>query len=141
MNGLLDEDGNLIVDDEGEPIQGGIVTEIEKLFERAVRFENNLGEFTESWNFDVSQITMGEEGLFVGNEFSDMGILIAPDRIVDGETIPAGIYFMDAGDTIAFISGQMMQINRGIFGDSAQIGEHKIETIAGGHTIFSWIPK
>lgn len=141
VNGLLDEDGNLLLNEEGEPIQGGIVTEIEKLFERAVAVENNLGEFTETWNFEVSQITMGEEGLFVGNDGSDMGILIAPDRVVDGKSIPAGIYFMDGGSTIAFISGQMMQINRGIFVESAQIGEHQIETISGGHTIFKWIPK
>ena len=32
-----------------------------------------------------------------------------------------------------------MRINRGIFVDSAQIGEHKVETISDGHTIFTWM--
>ena len=141
VNGLVDEDGNPLLAEEGEPIQGGVVGEIDKLFDRAVGIENDLKDFTESWNFDVTQITMGEEGMFVGTNDSNMGILIAPDRVVGGKTIPAGIYFQDGGQTIAFISGQMMQINRGIFVQSAQIGEHQIETIAGGHTIFSWIPK
>lgn len=138
--GLVDDDGNPILDEDGEPIQEGVAKEVEKLLDRAVAIEHELGQLSETWSFDVSQITMAEEGMFVGSRDSDMGILIAPDRIVNGELVKAGIYFMDGGNTIAFISGQMMQINRGIFVQSATIGEHKIETIAGGHTIFSWKP-
>ena len=130
-----------VVDEDGNSIQEGVTAEVEKLLDRAVAVEREMGILRDSWNFEVTQITMAEEGLFVGTQDSNMGILIAPDRVVDGKDIPAGIYFQDAGETIAFISGQMMQINRGIFVDSAQIGEHQIETISGGHTILRWIPK
>ena len=53
---------------------------------------------------------------------------------------PPRIDFVDNGTVVAEITGQYMKINRGIFVQSATIGEHKIETIAGGHTIWQWIP-
>lgn len=37
-------------------------------------------------------------------------------------------------------AGGVMRINRGVFEDSAQIGEHKIETVAGGRTLWQWTP-
>ena len=112
------------------------VKDIKALLDRTVIIENNLGEFTESWNFDVTEITMGEEGLFLGDSLTSMGIRIAPQV---GST-PPRIDFVDNGTVVAVITGQYMRINRGIFVQSATIGEHKIETIAGGHTIWSWIP-
>ena len=120
----------------GEVATEEAVSDIKALLDRTVAIENNLGEFTESWNFDVTEITMGEEGLFLGDNLTDMGIRISPQV---GNT-PPRIDFVDNGTVVAEITGQYMRINRGIFVQSATIGEHKIETIAGGHTIWQWIP-
>lgn len=121
----------------GEVATEEAVEDIKKLLDRTEAVENNLGEFTESWNFEVTEITMGEEGLFLGDNLTNMGIRIAPQV---GET-PPRIDFVDNGTVVAEITGQYMRINRGIFVQSAQIGEHQIETIAGGHTIWKWIPR
>ena len=121
----------------GEVATEEAVEDIKKLLDRTEAVENNLGEFTESWNFEVTEITMGEEGLFLGDNLTDMGIRIAPQV---GDT-PPRIDFVDNGTVVAEITGQYMRINRGIFVQSAQIGEHQIETIAGGHTIWKWIPR
>src|SRR5699024_6898729 len=107
----------------GEVATDEAVEDIKALLDRTVIIENNLGEFTESWNFDVTEITMGEEGLFLGDNLTDMGIRIAPQV---GDT-PPRIDFVDNGTVVAEITGQYMRINRGIFVQSAQIGEHKIE--------------
>ena len=120
----------------GEVATEEAVSDITALLDRTVIIENNLGAFTESWNFEVTEITMGEEGLFLGDNLTDMGIRIAPQV---GDT-PPRIDFVDNGTVVAEITGQYMKINRGIFVQSATIGEHKIETIAGGHTIWQWIP-
>ena len=121
----------------GEVATEEAVEDIKKLLDRTEAVENNLGEFTESWNFEVTEITMGEEGLFLGDNLTNMGIRIAPQV---GET-PPRIDFVDNGTVVAEITGQYMRINRGIFVQSAQIGEHQIETISGGHTIWKWIPQ
>ena len=120
----------------GEVATDEAVEDIKKLLDRTEAVEHNLGEFTESWNFEVTEITMGEEGLFLGDNLTNMGIRIAPQI----EDRPPRIDFVDNGTIVAEITGQYMKINRGIFVKSAQIGEHQIETIAGGHTIWKWIP-
>jgi hypothetical protein len=73
---------------------------------------------------------MGEEGLLIQEINGQTGIRITTDRIdfLDG-----------SGEPVAYITNQVMRINRGIFVDSAQIGEHKIETIDNGHTVFTWM--
>ena len=134
INIALQEYRELI--ESGEVATDEAVGDIKKLLDRTEAVENNLGQFTESWNFEVTEITMGEEGLFLGDNITNMGIRIAPQV---GDT-PPRIDFVDNGTVVAEITGQYMRINRGIFVESATIGEHKIETIAGGHTIWSWIP-
>ena len=73
---------------------------------------------------------MGTEGLLVGDKVANTGIRISAGRID----------FLDNGAIVADITGQLLTIKRGIFATSATIGQHKIETIAGGHTIWSWVP-
>jgi hypothetical protein len=104
--------------------------EIATLLSRIPLIENNLGEFVESWTFLDTYVRLGEEGLLIGSETGATAIRITDDRIdfLDG-----------SGEPVAYITNQIMRINRGIFVDSAQIGEHKIETIEDGHTIFTWM--
>ena len=57
------------------------------------------------------------------------GIQVGPERID----------FISNYTSVANISGDILEIKRGIFAKSATIGEHKIETIAGGHTVWQWV--
>ena len=69
------------------------------------------------------EIHLGEEG-------SNSQVRIGNNRIS----------FMQSGQEVASISDQEMNINHGVFVETLRVGEHKIETIAGGHTIWQWIP-
>lgn len=141
INGAYDEDGNLILDDEGNPIQAGALQAVETLLERTAGITSDLDNFTQRWNFIDTSIIMGEEGLFIGDAIENIGIRIAPPKLdaLGAVLEPARIDFIDSSEEpVAFISGQLMQINRGIFVQSATIGEHKIETIGNGHTIWQW---
>ena len=104
--------------------------EIADLLERVPAVELQLGEFIQSWIFLDTYVRMGEEGLLIQEINGQTGIRITTDRIdfLDG-----------SGEPVAYITNQVMRINRGIFVDSAQIGEHKIETIDNGHTVFTWM--
>lgn len=104
--------------------------EIADLLERVPAVELQLGEFIQDWIFLDTFIRMGEEGLLIQEINGQTGIRITTDRIdfLDG-----------AGEPVAYITNQIMRINRGIFVDSAQIGEHKIETVGDGHTVFTWM--
>ena len=144
----LDEDGNptdvLVTNEDGEIVNPGVIAEINDLLNRSTVIESNLGEFTSTWNFLETKIIMGNEGMLVGEyEFqynSDTeeeepvltsGIMIGSDRIdfVNG----------NHEEPVAFITGNVLQINHGICVKTLQVGEHKIETILGGHTIWQWV--
>jgi ribosome-binding factor A len=89
-----------------------------------------LGEYVQRWSFIDTYMIAGDDGFYIGEKNGSTGIRISTDRIdfLDGN-----------GDPVAYITNQVMRINRGIFVDSAQIGEHKIETIDGGITVFTWV--
>ena len=59
------------------------------------------------------------------------GIMIGSDRIdfVNG----------DHKSPVAFITGNVLQINHGIFVKTLQVGEHMLETRLSGHTTWQWI--
>lgn len=66
-------------------------------------------------------ITEAEEGIYISNRGSNTGILISSDRIS----------FMDNDIEVAYISNKTMQINHGIFVESATISDFKFEKIPG----------
>lgn len=72
-------------------------------------------------DFINTVITSSEEGIYIANEGAATGILISSDRIS----------FMDNDVEVAFISNQTMQINHGIFVESATIADFKFEKIPG----------
>lgn len=89
-----------------------------------------LGDKTAKWEFIETSVTMADEGIFIGNEAKQMGVLIAEDRIS----------FMDKGVEVAYISNKTMEITHGIFVKSAIIGKHKIETIPNTNiTVFTFV--
>jgi hypothetical protein len=64
-------------------------------------------------------ISESEEGIYISNGASNTGILISTDRIS----------FLDNNVEVAYISNQTMQINHGIFVESATIANFKFERI------------
>jgi phage minor structural protein len=66
-------------------------------------------------------ISESEEGIYISNRASSTGIMISDDRIS----------FMDNDVEVAYISNQTMQINHGIFVESATIADFKFEKIPG----------
>lgn len=90
-----------------------------------------------------TDFVMGREGMFIGDTETRTGIMISPrvEETTEHEARASRIDFLDNNRVVAYISSYMMEISRGIFVQSAQIGEHKIETIGDGHTTFQWIPK
>lgn len=97
---------------------------------RTLAIETNLGAKAEQWNFIETSITMADEGIFIGNNVTQMGVLVGTDRIS----------FMDKGTEVAYISNKTMEISHGIFVESAIIGKHKIETIPSTDiTIFTFV--
>jgi phage minor structural protein len=66
-------------------------------------------------------ITESEEGIYISNGVSSTGILIGSERIS----------FIDNDTEVAYISNQTMQINHGIFVQSATISDFKFEKIPG----------
>ena len=103
-------------------------TEIGNLLGRTAGVENNLGALTEKWSFLDTTITMGNEGLFIGESASETGILVGTEQIS----------FMDKGTVVAFISNETLHISQGILTDSLTVGEHTQATIGEGITAWNW---
>ena len=135
---MVDDEGNLVVDEDGNPVQPGVMRDIATLLERTVALQEDFGEKTVQWSFLDTKFVYGDEGMFIGEPDTLTGIMITPATSNE----PSRIDFLD-GDRekpVAFITSDLMKINRGIFVESATIGEHKIQTNLDGHTIWQWIP-
>lgn len=120
------------------------VTNINTLIEQTstsweLSFENTvetIGEQIADLDSDIESaseankyIRMEDGNIILGQEGSSTYVQISRNRI----------QFMQGGREVAFISNQEMQINHGIFVESLTVGEHKVEAIAGGHTIWRWV--
>ena len=80
-------------------------------------------------DFLKTYMKLGEEGFMIGKDDSQIKMLLKNDRLS----------FVDAGQEVAFFSGQSFYINRGAIVQSLQVGEHKITNLGNGHTIFQWV--
>ena len=137
LKGERDENGEFILDVNGNPINMGAIKEIEDIVNRETAIVNNLGELSERWNFIGTNIIMASGGLLIGETGVDKngkeivitGIRIAKDRVD----------FVENKVIVAEITGSRMKINRAIFVQSISVGEHKIETLSGGHTTWTWV--
>ncbi len=138
LKGERDENGEFVLDVNGNPINVGAIKEIEDIVNRESAIVNNLGELSERWNFIGTNIIMASEGLLIGEtEINAEG----KETLVTGIRISKNrVDFVENKTIIAEITGSRMKINRAIFVQSISVGEHKIETLSGGHTIWSWVP-
>jgi hypothetical protein len=82
-------------------------------------------------DFVNTVITESEEGIYISSKASSTGILINSDRIS----------FLSNNVEVAYISNQTMQINHGIFVQSATIANFKFEALPSAPTILviQWV--
>lgn len=100
-------------------------SEAEVLEERFKIIEANVGSGQAFMQAINSYLSYGEEGLLLGKDESALKVNITNERIS----------FLDSGKEVAYISGQTLYILSGVFLDHLQIGNHKIEKLAGSNEI------
>ena len=98
-----------------------VAASLKTLEGRTILAETIAGDAKNVTNFIETVISESEEGIFISNKGSNTGILIGSDRIS----------FLDGEIEVAYISNQTMQINHGIFVESATIAKYKFELIPG----------
>lgn len=90
--------------------------DLTKMEGRTTAIEQTLGENKIKWNFIDNSFDFSDEGMFISNSNSKMRIQISSDKIV----------FWDNNVDVATITGEQLTIKRGLFLDSATIGNHVI---------------
>lgn len=107
-----------------------VAKDLAKIEGRSILAETIAGEAKRVTSFVETVITESEEGIFISNKGASTGILISNDRIS----------FMDGTTEVAYISNQTMQINHGIFVESATIAKYKFELIPGTEILaIQWV--
>lgn len=86
------------------------------LDERTTLIDNQLGSMTEKWTFIDRSITFGNEGMRISHLNDKMSIVIDSNQIT----------FFDNKTAVAYITSEVLKINKGIFVESATIGNHMI---------------
>lgn len=90
--------------------------DIKNIDDRTTIVEGFYGEMKVKWNFIDESFSFSEEGMFISNAQSKMSIQITSDKIV----------FWDNNVDVAFITGEVLNIQKGVFLESATIGNHLI---------------
>ena len=90
--------------------------DINNIDDRTTIMEGFYGEMKVKWNFIDESFTFSEEGMFISNAQSKMAIQVTSDKIV----------FWDNNVDVAFITGEVLNIQKGVFLESATIGNHLI---------------
>ncbi|AIX12653.1 tail protein [Lactococcus phage WRP3] len=90
--------------------------DINNVDDRTTIVEGFYGEMKVKWNFIDESFTFSEEGMFISNAQSKMAIQVTSDKIV----------FWDNNVDVAFITGEVLNIQKGVFLESATIGNHLI---------------
>lgn len=90
--------------------------DINSVDDRTTIVEGFYGEMKVKWNFIDESFTFSEEGMFISNAQSKMAIQVTSDKIV----------FWDNNVDVAFITGEVLNIQKGVFLESATIGNHLI---------------
>lgn len=108
---------------------GQYSSDLAALEKRTAAIIANMGEQVARYEFITKYITMGQEGLMIGDSTSMMKILISNDKIS----------FVDSGQEIAYMKGQEFKINRGTILESLQVGRHRMEQLDDNNTVFRYI--
>ncbi|ARM66773.1 tail protein [Lactococcus phage AM4] len=90
--------------------------DINNVDNRTTIVEGFYDEMKVKWNFIDESFTFSEEGMFISNVQSQMAIQVTSDKIV----------FWDNNVDVAFITGEVLNIQKGVFLESATIGNHLI---------------
>lgn len=90
--------------------------DINNVDDRTTIVEGFYDEMKVKWNFIDESFTFSEEGMFISNAQSKMAIQVTSDKIV----------FWDNDVDVAFITGEVLNIQKGVFLESATIGNHLI---------------
>ncbi|ARM67720.1 hypothetical protein LW81_150 [Lactococcus phage LW81] len=90
--------------------------DINNVNDRTTIVEGFYDRMKVKWNFINESFTFSEEGMFISNEQSKMAIQVTSDKIV----------FWDNNVDVAFITGEVLNIQKGVFLESATIGNHLI---------------
>ena len=90
--------------------------DINNVNNRTTIVEGFYGKMKVKWNFIDESFSFSEEGMFISNAQSKMSIQITSDKIV----------FWDNNVDVAFITGEVLNIQKGVFLESATIGNHLI---------------
>ena len=90
--------------------------DIKNVNNRTTVVEGFYSEMKVKWNFIDESFSFSEEGMFISNAQSKMSIQITSDKIV----------FWDNNVDVAFITGEVLNIQKGVFLESATIGNHLI---------------
>lgn len=90
--------------------------DINSVDDRTTIVEGFYDEMKVKWNFIDESFTFSEEGMFISNKQSKMAIQVTSDKIV----------FWDNNVDVAFITGEVLNIQKGVFLESATIGNHLI---------------
>lgn len=90
--------------------------DIKNVDDRTTIVEGFYGGMKVKWNFIDESFSFSEEGMFISNAQSKMSIQITSDKIV----------FWDNNVDVAFITGEVLNIQKGVFLESATIGNHLI---------------
>lgn len=99
--------------------------DITSIDERQTIVEGFYDNMKVKWNFIDESFTFGKEGMFISNSQSQMAIQIASDKIV----------FWDNNVDVAFITGEFLNIKKGVFLESATIGNHLITKFSDGSPV------
>lgn len=99
--------------------------DIASLDQRQIAVEGFYNDMKVKWNFIDESFTFSEEGMFISNSQSQMAIQITSDKIV----------FWDNNVDVAFITGEFLNIKRGVFLESATIGNHLITKFSDGSPV------
>ena len=102
-------------------IQGKDIADIEDLTQLEGKIDKEIEDREGFISYANGIVTIGQKN-------SPTNIQIKNDRIS----------FMQNGTEVAYITEQTMEITHGIFVETAKIGEHKQQTLPGGHTVFTW---
>ena len=90
--------------------------DVNNVSNRTTIVEGFYDDMKVKWNFIDESFTFSEEGMFISNAQSKMSIQVTSDKIV----------FWDNNVDVAFITGEVLNIQKGVFLESATIGNHLI---------------
>ena len=90
--------------------------DVNNVSNRTTIVEGFYNDMKVKWNFIDESFTFSEEGMFISNAQSKMSIQVTSDKIV----------FWDNNVDVAFITGEVLNIQKGVFLESATIGNHLI---------------